>query len=377
MSETITCPCCKHWVTHPWKHGPHTCHYCSCTWNESLRIAPSATEDEYSQGIMADGPAILKNGRPMTPEEIVRELQGKPSVAEGPAGFEEWWAVHTDNGTVGIGFGGYAYEWAKKAWYAAPRAKAAPAASLENRAAATPRELTEAEKAIVASAKKFERLAGRGMHEIRSDEWPDYIAYLADWYADGPHLDGYYGAARRALSEFAQFIHGEYDRARNDSGALAVKLDNLSKAAPAAPAGWIKEAADKAVACMQLDHEQVAPGIYKNTLSEKVPVAPPQPARSLPMAEYDIVKTLRAQADEIAKDGHAGWGNTMQDAALRIEELEVRLAEAERENATMTKECEAAALCIIESDRATDIYENYWKIRRARMLTIACKETPT
>lgn len=30
---------------------------------------------EYSQGICADGAAILKDGVPMTPEEIVRELQ--------------------------------------------------------------------------------------------------------------------------------------------------------------------------------------------------------------------------------------------------------------------------------------------------------------
>jgi len=30
--------------------------------------------DEYSQGIMADGPVILKNGQPLTPEQIVSEL---------------------------------------------------------------------------------------------------------------------------------------------------------------------------------------------------------------------------------------------------------------------------------------------------------------
>lgn len=33
------------------------------------------TDHEYSQGICADGAAILKDGAPMTPEEIVRELQ--------------------------------------------------------------------------------------------------------------------------------------------------------------------------------------------------------------------------------------------------------------------------------------------------------------
>lgn len=31
---------------------------------------------EYSQGIAADGPAILKDGQPMTPEQIVSELNG-------------------------------------------------------------------------------------------------------------------------------------------------------------------------------------------------------------------------------------------------------------------------------------------------------------
>lgn len=31
-------------------------------------------EQEYSQGIMSDGPVILRDGQPMTPEEIVEEL---------------------------------------------------------------------------------------------------------------------------------------------------------------------------------------------------------------------------------------------------------------------------------------------------------------
>ncbi len=30
--------------------------------------------NKYSQGIMNDGPCILKNGEPLTPEEIVSEL---------------------------------------------------------------------------------------------------------------------------------------------------------------------------------------------------------------------------------------------------------------------------------------------------------------
>lgn len=32
---------------------------------------------EYSQGIAGDGPCILKDGQPMTPEEIVKELNHK------------------------------------------------------------------------------------------------------------------------------------------------------------------------------------------------------------------------------------------------------------------------------------------------------------
>lgn len=32
---------------------------------------------EYSQGIMGDGPVILKDGKPMKPEEIVNKLNEK------------------------------------------------------------------------------------------------------------------------------------------------------------------------------------------------------------------------------------------------------------------------------------------------------------
>lgn len=31
--------------------------------------------NEYSQGIMGDGVAILKNGQPLTPEQIISELE--------------------------------------------------------------------------------------------------------------------------------------------------------------------------------------------------------------------------------------------------------------------------------------------------------------
>lgn len=30
---------------------------------------------EYSQGVMSDGPVILRDGNPMTPEEIINELE--------------------------------------------------------------------------------------------------------------------------------------------------------------------------------------------------------------------------------------------------------------------------------------------------------------
>lgn len=36
----------------------------------------------------------------------------------------------------------------------------------------------------------------------------------------------------------------------------------------------------------------------------------------------NLIDMLRQQADEIAREGHAGWGNTMQAAADRIEWLE-------------------------------------------------------
>ncbi len=42
----------------------------------------------------------------------------------------------------------------------------------------------------------------------------------------------------------------------------------------------------------------------------------------------DIIKQLREQAQEIAKEGHAGWGNTMVIAADEIERL--RLAQQQQ-----------------------------------------------
>lgn len=39
----------------------------------------------------------------------------------------------------------------------------------------------------------------------------------------------------------------------------------------------------------------------------------------------DIIKQLRQQAEEIAKEGHAGWGNTMLEAADRLEKRDADL----------------------------------------------------
>ena len=36
---------------------------------------------EYSQGIAADGPAILKDGQPLTPEQIVSDLNKLNEIA--------------------------------------------------------------------------------------------------------------------------------------------------------------------------------------------------------------------------------------------------------------------------------------------------------
>ena len=39
----------------------------------------------------------------------------------------------------------------------------------------------------------------------------------------------------------------------------------------------------------------------------------------------DIIKRLRQQAEEIAKEGHAGWSNTMLEAADRLERKDADL----------------------------------------------------
>jgi len=36
----------------------------------------------------------------------------------------------------------------------------------------------------------------------------------------------------------------------------------------------------------------------------------------------ELIEHLRTQADEIASAGHAGWGNTMRDAADKLERID-------------------------------------------------------
>ncbi len=49
-----------------------------------------------------------------------------------------------------------------------------------------------------------------------------------------------------------------------------------------------------------------------------------------------LVVTLRAQADEIASDGHAGWGNTMTLAADTLERLQSDMGSASTDLALPT-----------------------------------------
>jgi len=39
------------------------------------------------------------------------------------------------------------------------------------------------------------------------------------------------------------------------------------------------------------------------------------------MTNKELIELLRKQAEEIAKEGHAGWGNTMSFAADRLEAI--------------------------------------------------------
>ena len=50
----------------------------------------------------------------------------------------------------------------------------------------------------------------------------------------------------------------------------------------------------------------------------------------------ELIKLLREQANEIAKEGHNGWGNTMLQAADRL----ARGEELEKENKELKEECD-------------------------------------
>lgn len=113
-------------------------------------------------------------------------------------------------------------------------------ANLENKADAKPRELTDSEKVIAA---KYERIAGRGMHELRNDELPEYLLWLADNYADGPHTEGHYGQARSSLEQAIQFVVDELERKTNDERILAVQLSDLRRPPAAQGAGEIEPVA--------------------------------------------------------------------------------------------------------------------------------------
>jgi len=47
------------------------------------------------------------------------------------------------------------------------------------------------------------------------------------------------------------------------------------------------------------------------------------------MNTIELVKILNQQSNEIASAGHNGWGNTMRDAADKLEELQERIYQLE------------------------------------------------
>lgn len=49
------------------------------------------------------------------------------------------------------------------------------------------------------------------------------------------------------------------------------------------------------------------------------------------MQTLELVKLLNQQANEIASAGHNGWGNTMRDAADKLEELQERIYQLENQ----------------------------------------------
>ena len=51
------------------------------------------------------------------------------------------------------------------------------------------------------------------------------------------------------------------------------------------------------------------------------------------MDNTELVNLLEKQAEEIADDGHAGWGNTMKLAAERIAQLTAEIVEIQNQDA--------------------------------------------
>ena len=51
------------------------------------------------------------------------------------------------------------------------------------------------------------------------------------------------------------------------------------------------------------------------------------------MQTLELVKILNRQANEIASEGHNGWGNTMREAADKLEELQEHIYHLENQRA--------------------------------------------
>ena len=75
-------------------------------------------------------------------------------------------------------------------------------------------------------AAKFEKLSGRGMHELRFDELTDYIQHVAF----------YYGSPSIELKVACSWIVSELERKTNDERILAVELAKLREDRPATKA---------------------------------------------------------------------------------------------------------------------------------------------
>lgn len=207
--------------------------------NENLVIELHAKDEDFPQ-------AGLYAYHSECPEEgaiLLDDAAQRPEQAEGvhvpdavfEAEFMTWWEEHGQY--CRSGGGDYERTFAFQAWrHLYPQLMAARAALAQEHGASVNRadDIPAAEKREC----KWERLAGRGMHELRTDELPEYLIWLADNYSDGPHLEGYYGACRESLSQAIGWVVSELARKTNDERVIAVKLD----AAPVAQAGQVPQA---------------------------------------------------------------------------------------------------------------------------------------